>query len=67
MLTILRIYKFNIYIDIYVNAEITNICLFSKYEVLHEESNIALTAKMVQQNNVLLIVVWCGMMWCDVA
>ena len=53
MYTILRIHKFNIYIyiNIYVNIEITNIYLFLKYDVLHEDINIYLIAKMVQYSN----------------
>ena len=38
---------------IYVNAEITYICLFLKYEDIYEDININLTAKMVQHYNVL--------------
>ena len=53
MSTILGIQKFKIYKNIYINAEITNISILMKYEVLQEELNIDLIAKMVQYNNAL--------------
>ena len=37
MSTILGIQKFKIYKNIYINAEITNISILMKYEVLQEE------------------------------
>ena len=53
MCIILRLHKFNIYINIYINAGIPNNCLFLKYEVFHEELKIDLTTKIVQYNNTL--------------
>lgn len=47
MYIILWIHKLKVYNTIYVNVEITNICLILIYKVFHEDINIDLSAKMI--------------------